>query len=404
MPPPHDDRTVLTLDAGGTNLVFSAIAGYREVVLPLSLPSRGDDLAACLAQIVEGFTRVNAAACAAGTAGAASAAGGRAAAISFAFPGPADYPAGIIGDLGNLPAFRGGVALGPLLEERFGLPVFINNDGDLFAYGEALCGLLPDVNARLAAAGSAKRFRNLLGVTLGTGFGAGIVRDGDLYQGDNSAAGEIWLQRNKLDGDCFAEEGASARAVRRAYALAAGIPLAAAPEPHEIDAIARGAAPGDGAAPGGGAAADPRVTPNPRAMPGDGAAAREAFRRLGEVAGDAIANALTLLDGLVVVGGGLAAAAPHFLPALVAQLNGRLRNLSGGDVPRLELTAFNLEDGAGLARFLAGGARTIQVPGSDRRVLYDPEKRTGVGLTRLGTSHAVALGAYAFALRALDRA
>ncbi len=379
MPPPPDDRTVLTLDAGGTNFVFSAIAGYREVVPPVSLPARGDDLAACLAQIVEGFTRVDAAT-AAGTGGAAGAATGRAAAISFAFPGPADYPAGIIGDLGNLPAFRGGVALGPLLEERFGVPVFINNDGDLFAYGEALCGLLPDVNARLAAAGSAKRFRNLLGVTLGTGFGAGIVRDGDLYLGDNSAAGEIWLQRNKLDGDCFAEEGASARAVRRAYALAAGISLAAAPEPHDIDAIARGAA------------------------PGDGAAARAAFRRLGEVAGDAIANALTLLDGLVVVGGGLAAAAPHFLPALVAQLNGRLRNLAGGDVPRLELTAFNLEDGADLGRFLAGGARTIPVPGSDRRVLYDPVKRTGVGLTRLGTSRAVALGAYAFALRALDRA
>jgi glucokinase len=368
MPPPHDDRTVLTLDAGGTTFVFSAIAGYREAVPPLALPARGDDLAACLAQIVEGFTRVLAAA------------NGRAAAISFAFPGPADYPAGIIGDLGNLPAFRGGVALGPLLAERLGLPVFINNDGDLFAYGEALFGLLPDVNARLAAAGSAKRYRNLLGVTLGTGFGAGIVTDGDLYRGDNSAAGEIWLLRNKLDAGCFAEEGASARAVRRAYALATATPLAAAPAPHDLDAIARGA----GIA--------------------DGAAAREAFRRLGEVAGDAIANALTLLDGLVVIGGGLAAAAPHFLPALVGELNGRLHSLAGTAVPRLELTAFNLEDAGDLDRFLAGSARAIQVPGSGRTVLYDPMKRTGVGLTRLGTSHAVALGAYAFALRALDRA
>ena len=52
---------------------------------------------------------------------------------SFAFPGPADYPAGIIGDLAEYPAFRGGVALGPMLAERFGLPTFINNDGDLFA-------------------------------------------------------------------------------------------------------------------------------------------------------------------------------------------------------------------------------------------------------------------------------
>ncbi len=72
-------------------------------------------------------------------------------AISFAFPGPADYPAGIIGDLPNLPAFRGGVALGPMLEEKFGIPVFINNDGDLFVYGEAIAGFLPYVNGLLEA-------------------------------------------------------------------------------------------------------------------------------------------------------------------------------------------------------------------------------------------------------------
>ena len=94
-------------------------------------------------------------------------------AISFAFPGPVDYPAGIVGDLGNLPGFRGGVALGPMLEDRFKLPVFINNDGDLFTYGEAICGFLPYVNERLKAAGSAKQYKNLFGVTLGTGFGAG---------------------------------------------------------------------------------------------------------------------------------------------------------------------------------------------------------------------------------------
>jgi glucokinase len=357
-----DGRIVLTLDAGGTNLVFSAIAGGREVVPPLALPARGDRLDACLEQIVTGFARVR------------DAAPGRAAALSFAFPGPADYPAGIIGDLGNLPGFRGGVPLGPMLEERFGLPVYINNDGDLFAYGEALHGLLPEVNRWLGEAGSPKRYRNLLGVTLGTGFGGGIVQAGELYRGDNSAAGEIWLIRNKLDAHSYAEEGASHRAVRRSYAQAAGLPLAAAPDPREIAAIASGAA------------------------PGDRAAAREAFRRLGEVAGDAIANALTLLDALVVVGGGLAAAAPHFLPALVGQLNSRLSTPEGAELPRLELTAFNLEDDTGRAGFLAGRTATIAVPGTTRRVPYDPQKRTGVGLSRLGASRAVALGAYAFAL------
>jgi glucokinase len=366
LPFAQDRRTVLTLDAGGTTFTFSALARGSEIVPPLTLPAPVDALDACLGQIVAGFRSVRAAA------------GGEAAALSFAFPGPADYPAGIIGDLGNLPCFRGGVALGPFLEAEFGVPVFINNDGDLFTFGEAIGGFLPEVNRLLAAAGSRKRYANLLGVTLGTGFGGGIVRRGELHAGDNSAGGEIWLVRNKLDGDFCAEEGASLRAVRQVYARGAGITLAAAPDPKQIAAIAEGRA------------------------AGDAAAAREAFRRLGEVAGDAIANALTLVDGLVVIGGGLAGAAPLFLPALVAELNGRFSGRAGGEVARLELAAFNLEDAAERRRFFADRMRTIRVPGSSRSVSYDPDKRTAVGLSRLGTSRAVALGAYAFALAALD--
>ncbi|MFO8098939.1 MAG: ROK family protein, partial [Salinibacter sp.] len=105
-------------------------------------------------------------------------------AISFAFPGPADYANGIIGDLGNLPAFRGGIALGPMLENHFELPVFINNDGDLFTYGEAISGLLPWVNKQLEQAGSIKKYENLTGVTLGTGFGGGLARRGELVLDD----------------------------------------------------------------------------------------------------------------------------------------------------------------------------------------------------------------------------
>ena len=39
--------------------------------------------------------------------------------VSIAFPGPADYAQGIIGDLPNLPVYRGGVALGAILENHF---------------------------------------------------------------------------------------------------------------------------------------------------------------------------------------------------------------------------------------------------------------------------------------------
>lgn len=130
----NDNRVVLTLDAGGTNFVFSAIRGMELIGEPITLPSNGDNLDKCLSGIIDGFSSLM------------NGLTEKPVAISFAFPGPADYPNGIIGDLGNLPAFRGGVALGPMLEDRFHLPVFINNDGDLFAYGEAIAGFLPFVN------------------------------------------------------------------------------------------------------------------------------------------------------------------------------------------------------------------------------------------------------------------
>lgn len=357
----------MTLDAGGTNLRFSALRGGKPVAETVSLPSNGDDLEKCLANIVEGFNRVKALCPQPPTA------------ISFAFPGPADYPRGIIGDLGNLPGFRGGVALGPMLEEKFGIPVFMNNDGDLFVYGEAIGGILPHVNGLLEKAGSPKRYKNLFGITLGTGFGGGIVRNGEIFIGDNSASGEVWLLRNKIHPSMNAEEGACIRAVRRVYANQSGTPFDQVPEPKELFEIANGN------------------------MVGNQAAAREAFRCLGESAGDAVANAITLIDGLTVIGGGISNAWPLFLPALVDELNSTFTNPAGNKFRRLLPAAFNLEDTIQLETFLKGETRTIKVPGSDRSLAYDPLLRVGVGMSRLGTSQAIALGAYAFALQKLGQ-
>ncbi len=359
-----DPRIVMTLDAGGTNLKFSAIRSNQLLVGPISVPSDADDLPRCLGNIVRGFEDV------------CQALPAPPVAISFAFPGPADYPAGIIGDLGNLPAFRGGVALGPMLQEKFGIPVFLNNDGDLFAYGEAIAGFLPYVNDLLEKAGSPKRFRNLFGVTLGTGLGGGIVRAGELFLGDNSAGAEVWLLRDKLDATVNAEEGASIRAVRRVYAQQAGIPFEQAPDPKAIFEIGMSH------------------------REGDREAAVEAFRRLGEVVGDVLAQALTLVDGLAVIGGGLSGAHPLFLPALVDAMNG-VYERGGSPLRRLIPRAFNIHCEYELEEFLGSGVREIAIPGSARKIPYDPFKRTAVGVSRLGTSQAVSIGAYAFALNQL---
>jgi glucokinase len=332
---------------------------------PVTRPTDADDRDRCLANIVNGFEQVK------------KLLPETPAAISFAFPGPADYPAGIIAGLEHFEAFREAVPLGPLLEDRFGVPVFINNDGDLFVYGEAIAGFLPYVNRLLEDSGNPKRYRNLFGITLGTGLGGGIVRNGELFIGDNSAGGEAWLLRNKLDHSVNAEEGASIRAICRTYASGCGIPMEEAPAPKVISQIASGA------------------------IPGNREAALDAFQKMGEVAGDVLAQALTLVDGLAVIGGGLAGAHPLFLDSLVGAMNGCYHGCTP-PLRRLAPVVFNIEEPRERALFLRGEVRTIEVPGAGRRISYDPMRRTAVGITRLGTSEAVAVGAYAFALRALE--
>jgi len=127
-----------------------------------------------------------------------------------------------------------------MLEETFGIPVFINNDGDLFAYGEAMSGLLPDVNRKLEEAGNPKRYRNLLGVTFGTGFGGGIVTRGSLFQGDNSAQGEINRVRNGVFKQFDAEESVSIRGIKREYANYTGSTWLAARNPKKFARSGRG--------------------------------------------------------------------------------------------------------------------------------------------------------------------
>jgi len=361
---PSDQRIVMTLDAGRTGLKFSAIRGIELLVDPVTRPTEGDHLDRCLHNIVDGFESIRKTLPAAPVA------------ISFAFPGPADYRRGVISNLKNFPAFEGDVALGPILEDKFKLPVFINNDGDLFAYGEAIAGFLPYVNDLLARAQSPKRYHNLFGVTLGTGFGAGIVHHGELLLGDNSSGGEAWLLRNALHPETNAEEGVSIRAVRRVYAEQAGIQFAQAPEPKVIFEIGVGGA------------------------RGNQSAAMEAYRQLGVVAGDALAQALTLVDGVAVVGGGMSSAAPLFMPALIGAMNAQY---AANSLRRLVPRVFHLDHPPDRELFLRGEVREVPVPGSTRTVAFDPMRRTCVGLSRLGTSQAVAIGASAFALRQLDR-
>ena len=51
----NNDRIVLTLDAGGTNFVFTAVRANELIVEPISFPSHADDLERCLQTLIKGF-------------------------------------------------------------------------------------------------------------------------------------------------------------------------------------------------------------------------------------------------------------------------------------------------------------------------------------------------------------
>ena len=71
--------------------------------------------------------------------------------------------------------------------------------------------------------------------------------------------------------------------------------------------------------------------------PGNRQAAITAFEELGEMAGEAIASAVTLIDGLVVIGGGLSGASKYILPALMRELSGITGMMNGNRFARLQI-------------------------------------------------------------------
>ena len=356
----NSQKIVVTLDAGGTNFVFGAMCDGKPIGNSLTLPSMAHDLDLCLSTLIKGFEQT------------ISSLPYAPVAISFAFPGPADYRNGVIGGfLPNFPSFRDGVALGPMLEEHFGIPVFINNDADLFAYGEAMGGALPRINRMLEEAGSAKRYRNLLGFTFGTGFGFGFVMDGRLNLGDNSCV-ETFCLKHRDYPEFIVEDGIAIRAVKRVYRELSGDEREL--EPKDIYNIAEGN------------------------IEGNAEAAKEAFATQGRVAGDAMATAVTLMDGVIVIGGGLAGASKYFMPALLDEMRSKIKTMSGDSLNRVQMNVYNLDDKAEFEQFARGNSTKIKVYGSDKYVTYDPEKRVGITISDIGASNAVSLGAYLYAI------
>jgi glucokinase len=116
------------------------------------------------------------------------------AAISVSIGGPLDVLKGVIKSPPNLPGWTN-VPLKKMLAERFTLPVYVEHDGNAGALAEFYFG-------------AGKGFRNIIFITMGTGFGAGLILNGQLYRGASDTAGEIGHIRIAEDGPlCYGKAG-----------------------------------------------------------------------------------------------------------------------------------------------------------------------------------------------------
>ncbi|MFA5668123.1 MAG: ROK family protein [Balneolaceae bacterium] len=100
-------------------------------------------------------------------------------AIGVGVPSVVDVEKGIVYDVQNIPSWKM-VPLKDILEERFNVPVYINNDANCFALGEKYFG-------------KAQNYNSVVGLIIGTGFGSGLIMNGKLFSGANCGAGEVGM-------------------------------------------------------------------------------------------------------------------------------------------------------------------------------------------------------------------
>ncbi len=97
--------------------------------------------------------------------------------IGIGVPSLVDREKGIIYNVQNIPSWQN-VALADILQDRFHVPVFLDNDANCFALGEYRFG-------------AGQGCENFVGLALGTGMGAGIITNGHLLKDANCGSGEF---------------------------------------------------------------------------------------------------------------------------------------------------------------------------------------------------------------------
>jgi len=150
------------VDLGGTKMLVGALDG-TEVRWESREGSRGqseDELVELLVREIGGARQARP----------------DAAAVGLGIPATVDHERGVAVGAVNLPFEN--LPIRDLVEERVGLPVFVDNDANVAALAEFLYG-------------AGREATDMVLLTIGTGIGGGLILNGEIYRGSSGAGAEL---------------------------------------------------------------------------------------------------------------------------------------------------------------------------------------------------------------------
>ena len=106
--------------------------------------------------------------------------------VGVGVPGLVDFEQGFVHVLTNVPGWNH-IPLKKILGDLTGLPCVVENDANAMVYAEWRYG-------------AAEGLSNVIGLTLGTGVGGGLILDGQMFRGSRCSAGEIGQMSIHFDG------------------------------------------------------------------------------------------------------------------------------------------------------------------------------------------------------------
>lgn len=168
----------LGIDLGGTNIACGLVNENGEIVVKDSIETKAQR---DYKEIVADMAKIALKVCSK-----AEISIENVKAIGIGSPGTIDSKNGVVIYTNNINFVN--TPIREELQKHINLPIYISNDANCAALGEAV-------------AGAAKGYSNVVMITLGTGVGGGIVIDGEIFEGNFSAGAELGHIVIELDGN-----------------------------------------------------------------------------------------------------------------------------------------------------------------------------------------------------------